>query len=96
MHAVIRTYSGPGAKELFDLLEKKKADVEPLIKGVNGFVSYSLVRTPTGGVSVTVCKSKAGTDESVKVARNWIAENAAKTKVAAPAISEGDVVVHAG
>ena len=30
MHAVIRTYSGKGAKELFDVLEKRKADVEKL------------------------------------------------------------------
>ena len=28
MHAVIRTYSGQGAKELFDLLEKRKAEAE--------------------------------------------------------------------
>ena len=29
MHAVVRTYSGAGAKQLFDLLEQRKADVEP-------------------------------------------------------------------
>jgi len=96
MHAVIRTYSGPGAKELFDLLEKKKPDVENVIKDVKGFVSYSLIRTATGGVSVTVCKTKAGTDDSTKVARNWIVENALKTKAAAPTISEGAVILHAG
>ena len=28
MHAVIRTYAGESAKELFDLLEQRKADVE--------------------------------------------------------------------
>ncbi len=48
MHAVIRTYSGKGAKELFDVLEKSKADVEKLIRSVKGFVSYSLVRTAGG------------------------------------------------
>ena len=45
MHAVIRTYSGHGAKELFDLLEKRKAEVDSLIRPIKGFVSYSLVRT---------------------------------------------------
>ena len=28
MHAVIRTYSGEGAKELFDLPETRKSEVE--------------------------------------------------------------------
>jgi hypothetical protein len=28
MHAVLRTYSGKGAKELFDVIEKNKTDVE--------------------------------------------------------------------
>ncbi len=32
MHAVIRTYSGQGAKELFDLLEKRKSEVESLVE----------------------------------------------------------------
>jgi hypothetical protein len=34
MHAVVRTYSGEGAKELMDVLEKSKAEVESLIRGV--------------------------------------------------------------
>lgn len=28
MHAVVRTYSGAGAKQVFDVLEQRKADVE--------------------------------------------------------------------
>ena len=32
MHAVMRTYSGQGAKELFDLLETRKPDIESLIR----------------------------------------------------------------
>jgi hypothetical protein len=41
---------------------------------------------------VTVCNDKAGTDESLEEARNWIAKNAAGTGVAAPKVSEGSVV----
>ena len=93
MHAVIRTYSGKGAKELFDVLEKSKADVEKLIRAVKGFVSYSLVRTAGGGFSVSVYQDKAGTDESMKVARDWIAKNASNTGVAAPTVSEGTVIL---
>jgi hypothetical protein len=93
MHAVIRTYSGKGAKELIDVIEKNKPEVEKLIRGVKGFVSYSLVRTAGGGFSVSVYQDKAGTDESIKVARDWIAKNASNTGVAAPTVSEGTVIL---
>lgn len=94
MHSVVRNYSGKGAKELFDVLEKNKAEVERLIRGIKGFVSYSLVRSSGGGFSVSVFQDKAGTDESVRVARDWIAKNAGGTGAAAPTITEGTVIVH--
>ena len=94
MQTVIRTYSGKGAKELFDLLEKHTADVERLIRSVKGFVSYSLSRSADGGFSVTVCQDKAGVDESLEKARDWIAKNAGSTGVAAPKVSEGSVIIH--
>jgi hypothetical protein len=94
MHVVVRTYSGKGAKELFDLLEKRKADVESIIRSVSGFVSYTLARSSDGGFSVTVCQSKAGADESLKVARDWIAKNAGNIAVGAPMVSEGAVITH--
>jgi hypothetical protein len=93
MHAVIRTYSGKGAKELIDVIEKNKPEVEKLIRGVKGFVSYSLVRTAGGGFSVSVYQDKAGTDKSMKVARDWVAKNASNTGVAAPTVSEGTVIL---
>ena len=89
MYTVIRSYFGKGAKELFDVLEKNKADVEKTIRSVKGFVSYTLVRSEDGGFSVTVCNDKAGTDESLEKARDWIAQNAPDIGVAAPRISEG-------
>ena len=41
MHAVVRTYSGNGAKELFDVLEKNKPEWISSL-AVKGFVSYFL------------------------------------------------------
>ena len=34
MYAVVRTYSGQGASELFDLLGQREEDVKALISGV--------------------------------------------------------------
>jgi len=93
MHAVMRNYSGEGAKELFDVIEKNETEVEKVIRPVKGFVSYGLVRAADGGFSITVCQDKAGTDESVRVARDWIAKNAGKTG-AKPTVSEGTVMLH--
>ena len=93
MHAVIRMYSSSGAKKLFDLLEERKKDVEDLIRPIKGFVSYSLIRTADGGVSVTVCQDKAGTEESLRVAANWIRQNAQGTGASAPTVLEGSVII---
>ena len=93
MHAVIRTYSGTGAKELFDLLDQRKADVDGLMRSIDGFVSYLLVRTGDGGTSVTVCRDKSGADESIQRARQWIAANASGIDAPAPTVSEGEVIV---
>ena len=93
MHTVIRSYSGSGATALFDLLEERKEEVESLIRAVTGFVSYSLVRTADGGVSVTVCQDKGGTDESLQLARDWIQEHGSNLDVSPPTVTEGSNIL---
>lgn len=94
MYAVVRNYSGVGGKELFDLLEERKSDVEIRLREVEGFVSYTLVRTNEGGVSVTVCLDQAGTDQSSQVARDWVTANAAGLNTDPPTVSKGPVILH--
>ncbi len=91
MHAVVRSYLGAGAKELFDLLEEERPEVEKLIRSVKGFNNYLLMRTAEASVTVAVCQDKSGTDESVKIAREWIQKNAANLKTSPPTVSEGKV-----
>jgi hypothetical protein len=88
MHVVIRDYSGQGASELFDLAGHRKEDLKTLISGVPGFVSFAAFRTDGGGVAVTVCQDKSGTDESSRRAAEWVKENVTTT-VDQPAITEG-------
>jgi restriction endonuclease Mrr len=94
MQAVLRAYSGSGAKELFDVLEERATEVEELLRSVKGFVGYTLTRSGDGGFSVTVCNDKAGVDESLQKAKDWIAKNAANTGAAAPKVMEGPVIIH--
>jgi hypothetical protein len=94
MHAVVRNYSGAGVKQLFDLFEQRKAEVEATLRKVPGLVSYTMLRSGDGGISVTVCKDKAGADESLKIAREWIKKNASNIQASPPAVMEGSVIVH--
>ena len=97
MDVVVRTYTGRGSKELFALLEERKTDVEKLMRSVKGFESYTLARSSEseGGLSMTVCQDKAGTEESVRVAKEWISKNAANLSVDAPKVSAGSIIIHA-
>ena len=92
MYAVVRTYPGQGASELFDLLGRREEDVKMLISEVPGFVNYVAVRSGEGGVTVTVCEDKAGTDESSRRAAEWVKDNLSAT-ANPPAITEGDTVL---
>jgi hypothetical protein len=93
MYAVVRSYSGLGASELFDQLEQRNEEVHDLIGGVPGFVSYTAFRGGEGGITVTVCQDKTGTDESSRRAAEWVKENiSAPTNP--PVITEGSTVVH--
>ena len=94
MHAVVRSYTGAGASKLADVLETRKSDVSNLMKPIKGFVSYSFVRTNDGGMSITICQDKAGTDESVRLAAEWVKKNASDTGVGGPKVSEGPVIIH--
>jgi hypothetical protein len=93
MYVVVRSYSGQGAEELFDLLGQREDDVKELISGVPGFVSYAAFRSGDGGMTVTVCEDKEGTDESSRRAAGWVKENATEA-VDAPEISEGSTVLN--
>lgn len=89
MHVVVRSYSGVGASELFDLLEQRDDEVKELISGVPGFHSYVAFRAGDGGMTVTTCDDKAGTDESSSRAAAWVQDNVTGS-VSPPRITEGD------
>lgn len=90
MHTVVRVYEG--AQPLFDQLAKSEDQVRELITTVPGFLSYTLVRTDDGGISVTSCEDRTGTDESNRRAAEWITANVPATNRVEPEIIEGDAM----
>jgi hypothetical protein len=91
MHAVIRNYAG--APNLVSELTKRAAEVESIINTVPGFISYYLLKTNDGMVSVTVCESAKGCDESSRRASDWLRQNLPNLKIAAPQIISGELAL---
>ena len=94
MYAVIRSYSGSGASDLAELISERREEAESILRPITGFVTWTLIITDGGCATVTVCQDKAGTDESMQVARDWIRENASELNVDPPSVSEGPVAIH--
>ena len=94
MQVVVRNYSSRGSSELFDVLEKRTAELDPIMRSVPGLVSYTLARGGTGGFSVTICQDQAGIDESIRRAKEFIAKHAAHVAVEAPNVSVAKVLLH--
>src|SRR5262245_1387684 len=93
MKVCLRKYSGNGAAELIELLEKNGDEIKSIISSISGFVSYGIARTDGGGFTVTVCEDQVGIDESIKRAKEWIAANAANIGAAPPEVTIGEVVL---
>ena len=90
----MRSYSGKGARSLFEILENRKSEVEDIMRSIEGFVSYTIVHTDAGGFTLSVFQDNEGTAESVRKASEWVNKNAADTDVSPPAVSEGTVGLH--
>ena len=92
MFASIRRYEGDVT--LADRLVEHEEEVRSLIGGVAGFHAYYLVRGEDSVASVTICDDRAGTQESNRLAAEWLRDNLAGMKISPPTITMGDVVIH--
>jgi hypothetical protein len=91
MWTAVRRYEGitdPG--EAGRLVQERFV---PLIQGVPGFIAYYWVDAGNGVMaSVSVFENQAGADESVRMAREWVRQNAATLIPNPPQVTEGHVV----
>lgn len=94
MFAVIRHYHfNPGDGAEID--RRIREEFVPIIKNANGFVRYYWLDTGNGeGASLSVFRDKAGADESVRLAADWVKENLSKLLVEKPEVIEGPVKAH--
>lgn len=94
MYAVIRSYTGASA--LMAEMERRSGEVEEAMEPVAGFRSYYAVRAGDGLTAITICKDRAGAEESTRVAADWVKNNVPSAKMSAPHITEGEVFLHFG
>ena len=65
----------------------------PLLEQVPGFIAYYWIDAGDGVMaSLSVYENQDGADESVRIAHDWVRENAATLIPNPPQVTEGDVV----
>ena len=94
MFAVIRHYhfKPEDGKRIDQLVQD---GFVPLIKKAKGFVRYYWLDTGAGeGASLSVFKDKAGADESVLLAADYVKTHMSEFLVQKPEVIEGPVKAH--
>jgi hypothetical protein len=91
MYIVVRTWTNASA--VSDKIMERRQEVTDLLKAVPGFRAYYATRDGDTLTTVTVCESKAGTDESTRRAGEWVKANLAGAAVGAPSIAEGETFI---
>ena len=92
MFASIRKYNG--APTLTDELVKRQDEVKSVLRPIQGFYAYYLLKTNDGAVSLTVCEDKFGADESNRVAATWLKNTLPTFATRPPEITTGEVRIH--
>ncbi|PYL12791.1 MAG: hypothetical protein DMF48_01495 [Verrucomicrobia bacterium] len=94
MFAVIRHYHF-NPKDGGEIDRRIREDFVPIVKKAKGFVRYYWLDTGKGeGASVSVFEDKAGADESVRLAADYVQEHLSKFIIQKPEIIEGPIKAH--
>jgi quinol monooxygenase YgiN len=94
MFAVIRHYHF-NPKDSAEIDRRVRDEFVPIVKKAKGFVRYYWLDTGKGeAASVSVFRDKAGADESVHLAAEYVKEHLSKFITQKPEIIEGPIKAH--
>ena len=94
MFGVVRHYHFD-KKDSAEIDRLVRDEFVPIIKKAKGFVRYYWLDTGNGeGASFGVFKDKAGADESVKLAADFVKSKMSKFVVQKPEVIEGPIKAH--
>jgi hypothetical protein len=94
MYAVIRHYrfKSEDSAKINKLIQE---EFIPLLKKANGFISYNWLDTGAGeGVSLSVFQDKAGADESIRLAADFVKSRMSELLNQKPEVIEGSIKAH--
>src|SRR3954447_9938828 len=92
MYVSIRQYRSDDVQEV---ARRAQGGFVPIVRDVAGFSAYYIVDGGEGTfTTITVAEDKAGVEEFVNKAREWVRENAADLVDGAPTVTNGEVVAH--
>ena len=83
MYASVRTYAGN--QGLADTLAEHENEIRQVIRGINGFKAYYLVKGEDATTSISVFDDRA--------AAAWLADNLPDLGVAPPQVTAGEVLI---
>ena len=90
MYASIRQYRTDNVEEV---ARRAQDGFVPIVREVPGFSAYYIVDGGDGAfTTITIAEDKAGVEESVDKAGEWVRENAAELVEGSPTVSNGEVV----
>ena len=91
MYAAVRVYEGITDDE--EAGRRVREGFLPLLDHVKGFIAYYWIDAGNGAMaSLSVFDDQTGADESVRLAHEWVQENAAALIPNPPQVTEGLVV----
>ena len=94
MFAVIR-HNHFNPKDGAEIDRRIREEFVPIVKSAKGFVRYYWLDTGEGeGASLGVFKDKAGADESVRLAADYVREHLSKLLIQKSEIIEGPIKAH--
>jgi hypothetical protein len=90
MYASVRQYRSSDIEEVG---RRAQEGFIPIVRGVAGFSAYYIVDDGDGTfMTITVAEDRAGVEDSVSKAREWVRENAADLTEGAPTVTNGEVI----
>lgn len=94
MHVVTRRYQvKPGSME--EITQHINKGLLPILSQAPGFIEYYAVDLGNNAaITISVFETKAGTDESTRLATDYVKQHLAHLTTGAPEIMEGESVAH--